>query len=36
MKNGHLLKHFHKNHPANLMSICKKCHDHITKNENKI
>ena len=27
------IKHFHKNHPANLMSICKKCHNYITKNE---
>jgi hypothetical protein len=22
---------FHKNHPANLMSICKTCHDKFTK-----
>ena len=22
---------FHKNHLANLMSICEKCHDHIHK-----
>ena len=26
------IQHIHKNHPANLMSICKECHDHITKN----
>ncbi len=24
---------FHKNHKANLMSVCKKCHDEFTKNE---
>lgn len=26
---------FHKNHPANLMSICKKCHEKITKDNIK-
>jgi DNA mismatch repair protein MutS len=26
---------FHKNHPANLMSICKKCHEQITKDNIK-
>ena len=24
---------FNKNHKANLMNICKKCHNEITKNE---
>ena len=27
--------HFHKNHKANLISICEKCHDNIHKEENK-
>ena len=27
--------HFHKNHKANLISICEKCHDEIHKEENK-
>ena len=29
--------HFHKNHPANLMSLCKTCHDewHHTRDEKK-
>ena len=31
-EDGHI-NHFHKNHRANLMSICKECHDHITKNK---
>jgi DNA mismatch repair protein MutS len=26
---GYIDGHFHKNHPANLMSVCKKCHDKI-------
>ena len=26
---------FHKNHPANLASICESCHDEIHKNDNK-
>ena len=28
---------FHKNHPANLMTVCEKCHMnfHSTKNEQK-
>jgi DNA mismatch repair protein MutS len=25
------IEHVHKNHPANLMNICKECHDNITK-----
>jgi len=25
------IKHIHKNHPANLMNICKECHENITK-----
>lgn len=25
------IDHFHKNHPANLMNICEKCHDKIHK-----
>ena len=25
------IKHVHKNHPANLMNICKECHENITK-----
>ena len=29
------IKHFHKNHKANLISICDKCHDEIHKEENK-
>ena len=28
---------FHKNHPANLMSICEKCHDKLhNENHNKV
>jgi len=33
-KNG-FIGSFHKNHPANLMSICEKCHDNIHINENE-
>ena len=29
-KNG-FIGSFHKNHPANLMSICEECHDSIHK-----
>ena len=25
------INHFHKNHPANLMNICKGCHFEVTK-----
>ena len=25
-------KGIHKNHKANLMNICKSCHEHVTKN----
>ena len=28
------IKSFHKNHPANLMSICEKCHDDIHNKDN--
>ena len=31
-KNG-FIGSFHKNHPANLMSICEKCHDDIHNND---
>ena len=31
-EDGHI-NHFHKNHRANLMSICKECHDYITKHK---
>jgi len=31
-KQGHI-KTFHKNHPANLMNICKKCHANETKKD---
>jgi hypothetical protein len=24
---------FHKNHKANLMAVCKKCHDKFTRND---
>ena len=27
------INHFHKNHKANLMSICKRCHDKIHKDD---
>ena len=27
------IKSFHKNHPANLTNICKKCHNKYTKNK---
>ena len=30
--NEGFIGHFHKNHPANLMNICKKCHLKVTKN----
>ena len=26
------IEHFHKNHPGNLISICKECHDDIHRN----
>ena len=29
-ENG-FIEHFHKNHPANLMNICKECHLEVTK-----
>ena len=29
-ENG-FIEHFHKNHPANLMNICKDCHLEVTK-----
>ena len=32
-ENGYI-GHFSKNHPANLMSICSKCHDDIHKDKN--
>ena len=32
-KNG-FIGSFHKNHPANLMSICEKCHDDIHSSDN--
>jgi DNA mismatch repair protein MutS len=28
-KDNHYIDTFHKNHPANLMSICEKCHDEL-------
>ena len=34
-KNG-FIGSFHKNHPANLMSICEKCHDNIHNSENDV
>jgi len=38
-KNGFIQKDntiFHKNHPANLVNICKKCHDDIHKKNKKM
>lgn len=29
------IEHFHKNHLANLTSVCKTCHDNIHKSQNK-
>ena len=34
MVNDHYL-HIPKNHPGNLLSVCKKCHDKFTKNDKK-
>ena len=31
--NNGFIGNFHKNHPANLMSICEKCHDNIHSND---
>jgi hypothetical protein len=31
-KDGYI-GHFHKNHPANLMSVCQTCHDKIHKED---
>ena len=33
--NKGFIKHFHKDHKANLISICEKCHQSIHKEENK-
>ena len=29
---GFIEGYFHKNHPGNLMTVCKKCHDEIHTN----
>ena len=31
--NSNFIKHFHKNHVANLISICEKCHNSIHTSE---
>jgi len=35
-KNDGFIELFHKNHSANLMNICKKCHKKLTKNNTKM
>ena len=30
------IEHFHKNHPANLINVCKSCHDNIHRNDLKL
>lgn len=32
-KNNYIKDNFHKNHPANLISICEKCHDDIHRKD---
>ena len=32
---GFINGHFHKNHPGNLMTVCKKCHDTFHNNNNR-
>lgn len=34
-KNGFIANSFHKNNPANLMSLCEKCHDKIHQNDSQ-
>ena len=34
--NDGFIEQFHKNHSANLMNICKKCHKKLTKNNTKM
>ena len=34
--NNGFIDNFHKNHAANLMNVCKKCHTKFTKNNTRI